>query len=107
MRGSIALLLLLIACGDEPQVEATNARHVLIEIAAHEYVDKCQIPCRRALRQGERIARCAAQEAGWYLSPRFEGERGPRRKPAEFDMAERLGPLVEGYALCTLVEDKH
>lgn len=98
--------MLLIACRDDAKVEAINARHVLIEIAAHEYVGDCQIPCQRALRPGERVARCAAQEAGWYLSPRFKGEKGPRHKPAEFDMAERLGPLVEGYALCTLVGDQ-
>lgn len=93
-------VVLLAACG--PKLEATNARHVIIELEAHEYVDTCMIPCSRAVRPGEHIARCASSEAGWHLNPRFEGETSPPAEPEVFDLARRLGPLAAAYALCSL-----
>ncbi len=93
-------LCLLTACG--PRLEAANARHVMIEITASELVDTCKIPCKRALRPGETLLRCDLSEAGWHLDPRFEGETSPRKPPEVFDMAERLGPLAPGYALCSV-----
>jgi hypothetical protein len=95
-----SVLVLLAACG--PKLEATNARHVMIEVESHELVDTCAIPCKRAVRPGERVTRCAVSAAGWDLNPRFEGERSPPTEPEVFDMAKRLGPLAEGYALCSL-----
>jgi hypothetical protein len=94
------------ACGRGPSLEATTARHVLIEIEAHEYVDSCMIPCGRFVRPNEHITRCASSEAGWALNPRFEGETSPRTEPAVFDMAKRLGPLAQGYALCSFAGDR-
>lgn len=95
---------LLAACGSkpEPKLEATKARHVIIELEAHEYVDTCRIPCQRARRPGEYVGRCASSEAGWHLNPRFEGETSPPAAPEVFDMAARLGPLTAAYALCSL-----
>jgi hypothetical protein len=90
------ITLMLTACG--PTLEATNARHVLIEI---EDGDPCDLPCQRASRPGESLKRCSMQESGWYLNPRFAGEKSPPSPPDVFDMATILGPLVAGFAVCT------
>jgi hypothetical protein len=94
-----ACILMLTGCG--PTLEATGARHVLIEVEAGDLVDKCELPCQRASRPGESVKRCSIQESGWQLNPRFEGEKSPPSQPDVFDMATILGPLVAGFALCT------
>jgi hypothetical protein len=50
------------------------------------------ISCKRAVRPGERIARCASSEAGWHLNPRFEGETPP---PADRELHQSWCKCVE------------
>ena len=100
MRLWCLAVTLVTACG--PTLEATNARHVMIEVEANELVDKCEIACQRILRPGERVTRCSTQESGWHLNPTFEGERNPPVDTKTFDMATILGPEVAGFAVCTI-----
>ena len=86
-------VVVLGACGRGPSLDATNERHVMIEVEGPEHLDSCMIPCGRAVRPNEHITRCAATGSRWS-------------EPVAFDMATRLGPLSHGYVLCSLAGDR-